>query len=175
VETTVIAHTAPGDESALWAAYGQPIYRYLLRLTGKRETAEDLLQETFLHALRDLRRGGPAPANQRAWLYRIATNRAIDLLRRRRRFTWLPFQPDRHGGTEGDTADSLAQQDLVLRALRTLPRETAALLLLKDGEGLTSQEIAAMTGDNYEAVRKRIARARETFRGEYQRLKGECE
>lgn len=160
-------------EGELWEAYSGRIYRYLLRLTGERETAEDLTQETFLQAIRDRRRLSEPPPNEAAWLFRIATNRATDHFRRRRRFTWLPFVAERHGGSTGDAAESLAEQELVLRALHRLPPETAAMLLLKDGEGFTSQEIAMMLGQNYEAVRKRLARARESFRIEYLRIKGE--
>ncbi|HYF77734.1 MAG TPA: RNA polymerase sigma factor [Symbiobacteriaceae bacterium] len=167
----LVARASGLDEDGLWEAHGQRIYRYLLRLTGERETAEDLTQETFLQAIRDLRRQVVPPVSESAWLFRIATNRATDLFRRRRRISWLPFLADRHGGSTGDTAERVAEQDLVLQALRRLPPDTAAMLLLKDGEGFTTPEIADMLGQNYEAVRKRLARARETFRTEYLRLK----
>ncbi|MDF2629207.1 MAG: polymerase sigma factor [Symbiobacteriaceae bacterium] len=161
------------DEDRLWEAYAGRVYRYLLRLTGERETAEDLTQETFLQAIRDLRRAPEPPSNEAAWLFRIATNRATDLFRRRRRIAWLPFFAERHGGIASDASEHMAEQDLVLRALRRLPPDTAAMLLLKDGEGFSTPEIAEMLGQNYEAVRKRLARARETFRVAYLRLKGE--
>lgn len=170
---TAGAHPAKINEASLWERHAARIYRYLLRLTGHRETAEDLTQETFAQAIRSLRRTGELPANEAAWLFRIATNRATDLFRRRRLIAWLPFVAERHGGVAGDAAEQLATQDLVLQALRKLQPETAALLLLKDAEGFTTQEIAAMLGQNYEAVRKRLARARESFRLEYLRLRGD--
>ncbi len=169
----ITARSEAIGEDDLWEAHGQRVFRYLLRLTGSCEVAEDLTQETFLQAIRDLRRMAVPPDNEVAWLFRIAMNRATDQFRRQRRFAWLPFQAERHGGAARDTAESVAENDLVLQALRKLPQETAAMLLLKDGEGFTSQEIAEMTGQNYEAVRKRLARARETFRVEYLRLRGE--
>lgn len=166
---------SPGalSEQSLWDAHRDRVYRYLYRLTGERETAEDLTQETFLQAIRDRRRLTEAPPNEIAWLFRIATNRATDHFRRRRRIAWLPFVAERHGGSTADAAERLAEQEDVLRALRRLTPESAAMLLLKDGEGFSSQEIAAMLGQSYEAVRKRLARARESFRLEYLRLKGE--
>lgn len=167
------AHRAQIDEASLWERQSTRIFRYLLRLTGNRETAEDLTQDTFVQAIKSLRQGVDAPTNEAAWLFRIATNRATDLFRRRRLISWLPFLAERHGGEAGDAAEQVATQDLVLQALRKLPPETASLLLLKDAEGFTSQEIAAMLGQNYEAVRKRLARARETFRVEYLRLRGD--
>lgn len=171
---TAGAHRSPIDEASLWERHAKRLYRYLLRLTGNRETAEDLTQETFMQAIASLRRGAPPPENEAAWLFRIATNRATDLFRRRKLIRWLPFLTDKHGGVAADQSEQLATQDLVLRALRTLPPETAALLLLKDAEGFTTPEIAAIVGQNYEALRKRLARARETFRIEYLRLRGEA-
>lgn len=166
---------AAASEAQLWTNHSARIYRYLYRLTGSAGTAEDLTQETFLQAIRDLRRLPGRPDNESAWLYRIATNRATDHFRRRQRFAWLPFLGDRIGGAAPDPAEAVAENDLVFRALARLPRETAAMLLLRDGEGFTMLEIAAMLGGNYEAVRKRLARARETFRAEYLRLKGACD
>lgn len=161
-------------EEALWIEQGQRVYRYLYRLIGDVETARDLTQETFLQAIRSLRAGrGATGENATGWLYRIATNRAIDYFRRRRLIRWLPFLAERDGGSAPDSTERLAEQDLVLRALRRLPPETAALLLLRDGESFGSREIAEMLGEKHEAVRKRIARGREAFRIEYLRLKGD--
>lgn len=167
------ARPAALGEDRLWDLYGDRVHRYLCRLTGEPETAQDLTQETFLQAIRDRRRLRELPPDELPWLFRIATNRAIDHFRRRRRISWLPFVPERHGGSTGDVAERVAVQDLVLQALRRLPPETTAMLLLKDGEGFTTPEIATMLGQNYEAVRKRLARARESFRVEYLRLRGE--
>ena len=63
------------------------IFAYVLRLTGSRADADDLYQETFLAAFR----GWPPPraGNERAWLYKIATNKAIDRVRRARRIVPL--------------------------------------------------------------------------------------
>ncbi|HYF96234.1 MAG TPA: RNA polymerase sigma factor [Symbiobacteriaceae bacterium] len=162
-------------EALLWTTYRTRIYRYLYRLTGNAASAEDLTQETFLQALRDLRRLPAPPDNLSAWLYRIATHRAIDDFRRRQRFAWLPLLGERVAGAAADPAEAVAEHDLIFRVLRRLPRETAAMLLLRDAEGFTMTEIATMTGGNYEAVRKRLARAREMVRSEYLRLKGESE
>ncbi|MEW6523670.1 MAG: sigma-70 family RNA polymerase sigma factor [Bacillota bacterium] len=159
------------DEAALWHAHGSEIYRYLLRLTGRKETAEDLTQETFLRAIRQLRSMKEPPENPRAWLYRIATNQAVDLCRRNRLVSWVPFS-HRHIGVGEDPTRSLGEQDRVLQALRKLPPQSAAMLLLKDADGFSTREIAAMLGQNYEAARKRLARAREALRQEYLRMKG---
>lgn len=165
---------APAQVTSMWQAYEERVFYYLLRLTGQRETAEDLTQETFIRALQALRRDPDRidEASRKAWLFRVATNLARDYFRRRRLIRWIPFLPDQHGGVTDDAAEDLAEQDLVGRALRKLPQETAATLLLKDAEGFTAWEIAEMLDEPYEAVRKRLARARERFRVEYLRQKG---
>lgn len=173
LEVAALTRPAAPDEAALWQAYGQRVYRYLYCLTGQRETAEDLTQETFLLAMRSLRRSGRVIEQEAAWIFRIATNLARDLYRRRRLIAWIPFLPDVHGGSAADPSDVVAEQDVVLQALTALPPDVAAMLLLKDGEGFSTREVAAMTGGDYQAVRKRLARARLRFRKEYQRLQGE--
>lgn len=160
----------------MWQRYSQRIYRYLFRLTGDQQTAEDLTQETFFQAIRDLRRRPAPPENECGWLFRIATNRAGDHFRRSRRFAWLPFLHGRDcASPPDDPVAQLAEHDLVARTLAGLPHDTASLLLLKDGEGFTTHEVALVAGKSYEAVRKQLARGREAFRAEYLRLKGESD
>jgi RNA polymerase sigma-70 factor (ECF subfamily) len=169
------ALAAEARESSLCQTYEQRLFAYLLRLTGHRETAEDLTQETVIRAIRDLRRhpDNAESPQLKAWLFRIATNLATDHFRRQRRIAWLPFLPGRHGGAGSDSSDTLAERDLVTQALQRLSPETATILLLKDAEGFSALEIASMVGLTYEAVKKRLARAREQFRIEYLRLGGE--
>lgn len=171
------ALAAEALESSLCQTHEQRLFAYLLRLTGHRETAQDLTQETFIRAIRDLRRhpDNAESPQLKAWLFRIATNLATDHFRRQRRIAWLPFLPGRHGGagSGSDSSDTLAERDLVTQALQRLSPETATILLLKDAEGFSAQEIASMVGLTYEAVKKRLARAREQFRIEYLRLGGE--
>ncbi|MDF2628756.1 MAG: polymerase sigma factor, partial [Symbiobacteriaceae bacterium] len=158
----------------LWQQYAQRLFYYLYRLTGNKETAEDLTQETYVRALQYERRraGRVDPATAKAWLFEIATNLAADHFRRSRLVRWLPFFGEQHGGVASDVSELLAEQELVTLALRRLPPETASLLLLRDAEAFSVPELAAMFGMNYEAVRKRLARGRDTFREEYLRLKG---
>lgn len=158
----------------LWEAHRDRVYRYLLRLTGEPETAEDLTQETFLQAIRELRRSAGPAEYAVPWLMRVATNRAMDLFRRRRRIKWLPFRPEVHDGRVEDTAGGVAERDLVEMALRRLPPDAASILLLRDAEGFSAAELATMLELDPAAVRKRISRAREAFRTEYARLKGDA-
>lgn len=152
---------------SLWHRYSKEVCKYLLRLVGDRETAEDLTQETFMQVSKHLRRATFSPDNAKAWVFRIATNQAMDHFRRRRLVKWVPFVPERHGGTVEDVGELVARNEKIQLALSKLTSESAAILLLRDGHGFTTLEIAAMIGQNNDAVCRRLARSREIFRVEY--------
>ena len=69
----------------LYRAYAAPLLAYLVTQVRRREDAEDLLGEVFLSAMRDVSRFDGNIGGFRAWLYRIASNRAVDLARRNAR------------------------------------------------------------------------------------------
>src|SRR5207248_2848087 len=80
-----LARAQAGDRSAmteLYRAYAGPLLAYLSTQVRRREDAEDLLGEVFMSAMRDLGRFEGNLSGFRAWLYRIASNRAVDLARR---------------------------------------------------------------------------------------------
>ena len=140
-----------------------PLYRYLVRLLGQCELAEDLLQDTFVRALGSLDPGNP-PSNPSAWLYRIATNLAIDSLRRQRRWHWIPFVE--HTNTTSFEG-SVIEAQAVRSCLTQLRPHEAELLLLHEYVGLSSFEIAALTGEKASTIRVRLARIYARFRDLY--------
>ena len=107
----------------------------------------------------------------KSWLYRIATNNAIQVLRRRKLISWLPLAEETTIPRETDNIeDSSAQRELVRSALNKLPGKYRAVLLLHDDQGFKCQEIGEMLNISLEAAKKRLARAREMFRDAYERL-----
>src|SRR2546430_3083385 len=94
------------------------IFAYVLRLTGSRADADDLYQETFLAAFRAW--PPPRAGNERAWLYKIATNKAIDQVRRARRVVPLEdlrlAAPERDGVTLSDLATAVRARPAGQRA-----------------------------------------------------------
>lgn len=148
------------DLVAIWfEEYHTRLFHYLLRLLGDTESAADALQDTFLRALIALDKQEP-PSNPSAWLYRIATNTAYSSLRRRNRFRWLPFHDsEQTSDFEGD----LAQSQIVQRCLAKLRPADAEVLLLHEHVGLTSYEIAALTGEKATTIRVRLSRACKRF------------
>lgn len=152
----------------LFEYHSDAIFTYLLRLTRDREAAEELTQEAFLRAFaaRDRLEG---VTNQRAWLYRIATNLAFNHLRRRRRFVWLPWGDvdDAHRPAP-DVAEQSGQADAIERALAALPLDARAVLLLCCYHDLKMTEAAGALGISEGALKMRLRRARELFRRVYQ-------
>jgi RNA polymerase sigma-70 factor (ECF subfamily) len=163
--------SAPAGREAtfeqLFHNYQQSIYVYLCRLVGDQKQAEDLTQDTFVKAYRALPRL-PADANVKAWLYRIATNTALDWLRRRRLVSWLPlFERDNHPAVCTAFADTSLESVAVQQALGRLPVRYRAPLVLYACQGLSTQEIADILELSRSAVKTRLFRAREKFRRLY--------
>ena len=156
----------------LFQEYHHSIYAYLCRLVGDPKQAEDLTQDAFVKAYRALGRL-PAEANARAWLYRIATNTALDWLRRRRLISWLPlFDRDRpdsthHPATQTSFAGTSLESVAVQQALVHLPARYRVPLVLYACQGLSTQEIADVLHISRGAVKTRLYRAREKFRRQY--------
>jgi RNA polymerase sigma-70 factor, ECF subfamily len=148
----------------LFEQYHRAIFAYLYRLVNNAETASDLTQETFLQILRH-RQKLAAVENQRAWIYRIATNLAYSHLRRRHRFRWLPWQSNQLRQQSGpDLADQIAQRLQTARALAAVPPKYRAPLLLKNQFDFSVKEIAAILKLTEANVKVRLHRARQMFR-----------
>lgn len=131
------------------------IFAYALRLTGRREDADDLYQETFLAAFR----AWPPPRrdHERAWLYKIATNKAIDRERRRPTVSVDDLRlaaPDRDGVTLLDLAG----------AIEALPAGQRAAFVMRTVEGRPYREVALALECSEEAARTRVSEATKKVR-----------
>lgn len=162
------------DSSTVAVRYRASIYRYILRLVGDAERADDLTQETFLRVHRRLGELKD-PGALEAWLYRIATNLCYDRFRQREhRSPPLPLVS--LGGSEGAVPadevalhpDQLLEQsdmsDCVLRFLSDLPDPQREVLLLHDLQGFSGPEIADRLGLSIHNVKIRLHRARVRLR-----------
>ena len=154
---------------ALYTAYKSRIYTFLLRFLADPELADDVTQDAFTKAftaLPKLERG----TKVLPWLYKVASNSAIDHVRRRKRFTWVRMRAIQYTPLEPRAADEsggVGEREHVQAVLRTLPPENAVALLLHALEGYSYKEIAEIQGASLTAVRSRIARARSAFKEGY--------
>ena len=120
----------PGDDGArlgaLYDAHAGPVWRYVVRLTGDRAGADDVVQETLLRAWRHPDILAQDPATMRSWMMTVARNLVIDEARsaRRRHEDVVPDVPERIGG---DDTDALFEALLIEEALAVLSPEHRAV------------------------------------------------
>lgn len=145
------------------------LYRHALRIVGTTSDAEDIVQDALFSAWRSI--ASFQGTSFRAWLFRIATNRALDQLRSRKRRPELPLDPpddDEVTWAEpvapGPDLTQLAGDREALAAveaaLEALPAEQRTALLLRDVEGFAYEEIAVITTVEIGTVKSRIHRGR---------------
>jgi RNA polymerase sigma-70 factor, ECF subfamily len=135
------------------------------RLLGSREDARDASQEVYLRVFRHLGRFRPGH-DFHAWLYRITVNVCRDAARRRSRAPRAGVEvvdPGRPAEAEEDLLGAERWNRLLL-ALASLPPRERAALVLRDLEGLTSEQVARLLGTRAATVRGRIASARMKIR-----------
>jgi len=165
----LVARLQQGDEAAfreIYAAYRARLFSFLLRLSGRRDLAEDLCQEVWLRMVAGppiLPPGMPLGP----WLYRVARNTYISYLRSREQdatrtaeMTAIQFQPSLQPGPWEETAEKDTQEHL-RTALAHLPLAYRECLLLVAGVGLTPQQAAEVLALQAATFRKRLSRARE--------------
>jgi RNA polymerase sigma-70 factor (ECF subfamily) len=148
------------------------IFVQIYRIVRNVEDAQDLTQEAFIKALQHQEQ---LKDEQKAahWLSRIATNTAIDFLRRNGRTSFCEIDYTVESGAENPEQLALRgeQRDYLEDGLRLLsPRERAALLL-RDVEGLPAEEVASRLDCSKATVRSHIANARTKFRRYVERRK----
>ena len=125
-------------------------------MVADRALAEDLLQDSFHDALRS-RAQLPGVQNPEAWLFGIARNRALQALRKQRRFGGALRRLGSRLPAEREDEEIIVVRDLLARHLSA---EDRALVLLRYLHDFDSNELAEMTGLTAEAIRQRLARAR---------------
>jgi RNA polymerase sigma-70 factor, ECF subfamily len=155
---------APAQDVAsieeLFQAHQGALGRFLAQMVGDRSLADELLQETFLTAVRERQRLDSV-VRPEAWLFAIARNRALHALRSRARagraLTRL-LRERTH--SEADPAEAVAVRDFLRRHLTPDER---ALLVLRYVHGFQSGELAEMVGRTPEAIRQELSRTRRTL------------
>lgn len=144
--------------------HGPSVYRFTLRHTGNRGIAEDLAQETYVRAWR-ARSSYRGEASERAWLLAIAGNVVRDHARMRmRRAVESTHETPEVAAPGSDPAEHVEQAYALQRlqaALRALPEHHREMFLLRERDGLTYKEIAAVLAVPIGSVMSGLSRARE--------------
>lgn len=169
-DSALMLRYGAGDVQAfeiLYRRHNDAIYRYLLRLSGHRDCADDIFQEVWGKIIKARKSYRPT-AKFTTFLYRVAHNCFIDYVRRNKRHsanTELEPELYSHPGEtpEAETERSLARERLEI-ALTTLPEEQRDAFLLHEEGGLSVDQIAAVTGCNRETAKSRLRYATNKLR-----------
>jgi RNA polymerase sigma factor (sigma-70 family) len=150
-----------GNETAFEVAFerhGAGVLGFCRHMLGSPEEAEDAVQHTFAAAFRDLQRHGERPLALKPWLYAIARNRCVSMLRSRREQATDPPEPVTVGLAE--QVERRGELRELLRDIRELPEHQRAALLLSEASGLSHSEIANVLGCEGPKVKALVFRAR---------------
>lgn len=176
---------APPDDETLINLYERmhnPIYTYVYRLLGSREDADDITQEVFIKVIAHWDKLSEREQLS-SWLYRIATNLSVDILRRRKRAPWWSSgvfslkKEHQQKDQEPDISTLLsspggipevAERDLIRMTLDRLPLDYAVVLVLHAAQGIPYQQIADILSVSPQAAATRISRAKKLFIKHYQ-------
>ena len=164
--------------------YYDVIYRLGLKMLNNPQDAEDILQETFIKAYKHLE-GFDGRSSLSTWLYRIATNEALMLLRRRKHIEVSIDEPYQTYGQDPEPIDivdfcCLPEGELLStearvhldQAVEQLPPKMRVVFVLRDIEGLSTRETAEVLDLSETAVKTRLSRARLRLRQSLSRYFG---
>ena len=168
-ETELVTRAQNGDRNAfseLVRTHAQGVLNVIYRMCGDMQVAEDAAQETFIQAWLRLSSYRPR-TSLRNWLYRIAVNTAIDMLRKDKRI--LPDAVEDLSLTDsGPSPEVLAtsseRMEMVQKAVLALPDASRAVLVLREYEGFSYQEIADALDIPVGTVMSRLNYARKLLR-----------
>ena len=168
-----LAGNVPAFEK-LVSLYGKKIYNYCYRMTGNKEDAEDISQDVFVKSYRSLN-GFKRNSQFSTWIYRIAYNACIDHHRKKKVVTVSITRSDEDNGKQDNeiVSESLSLEEEVLMnerknavhsAIAKLRPEYRTVILLRDIDGLSYDEIAGVLNIPLGTVKSYISRAREELR-----------
>jgi len=156
-----------GDEVAiaeLVRTYAERIYRFVYhQVGGREEDAEDIVQETFLAAIKAMHRF-KGSARVSTWLYSIAAHKVADYYRRQKCRKEKPLPPVEIDPSDLDSPEVLLEKaelrEKIWTALERLPDRYRTVLVLRYIEGLTINEIMEITGQTQKSVESTLMRAK---------------
>jgi RNA polymerase sigma factor (sigma-70 family) len=155
-----------GDErafAAIFRRYHQSLYRFCLAIVGNPEDAQEALQNTMIKVLRALP-GEERSIELKPWLYRIAHNESIDLLRRRKESRELDVEQVAPGYGLAEDAEARERLRALIADLKELPERQRQVLVMRELSGLGYGEIATALGTSGEVARQTLYEARQSLR-----------
>jgi RNA polymerase sigma factor (sigma-70 family) len=155
-----------GDErafAAIFRRYHQSLYRFCLAIVGNPEDAQDALQNTMMKVLRALP-GEDRKIELKPWLYRIAHNESIDLLRRRRETRQLDVEQIAPGYGLAEDAATRERLRRLIADMKELPERQREVLVMRELAGLDFEEIGTALETSGAVARQTLYEARQSLR-----------
>jgi RNA polymerase sigma-70 factor (ECF subfamily) len=180
-EAPLVAELQAGSEEAfgyLMAVYRNPVYNMVYHIMGDESDAADVLQNVFVKIIRGIKQFREG-SSLKTWIYRIAVHEALNYRRswfRRKRREVFSLDDDQHGQTAVETRNTSSpgspfelveqheRQELVHRALRSLAEPYRTVVVLREVENLSYEEIGEVLGVAGGTVKSRLKRGRELLR-----------
>ncbi len=167
---SLIARAQQGDLTAfdqIMALHQQRVVGIAWRMLGNQDDALDAAQDTFLRVYKFIGKFDPTQ-DFSGWLYRIAVNVCHDLARKRGRGNPVSLDAEIEAGRfvepsphNTESSAMFAQEGrIIARALKTLSEKERAAIVLRDMEGLTTEEVAKFLGSTPTTVRSQVSSAR---------------
>lgn len=144
---------------ALVRRHQTTVYRVAIRMLRSESDAQDAAQEAFVQAWRALARFR-SDSSFATWLYRIVTNRCLNMIQQRRSEQPLPDRLIALAGDPASQAETSQRLEALVKAIHDLPGEQRAAIVLREFQGLPYEEIAEVLGISASAVKGRIHRGR---------------
>jgi len=179
-DETLVARAQGGDASAfdvLVERYKQRVYATVYHMTGNHEDANDLVQDAFIKAYRNLH-SFKGQSSFYTWIYRIAVNRTINFLKRRKDRGHLSLNDmDANVETDPDYVELMSHitprrevglnelQEKLNEAIQKLSEEHRAVVIMHDVQGMTHADIAKVMHCSEGTVRSRLFYARQQLQG----------
>ena len=158
------SQTAWDRFEALYRSSRDDVYAYVATLLCDPAAAEDVTALTFERAFRRRRTFDRRRGDERAWIFGIARNAALDELRRRKRLTALVTDPEDASAVADDGADVALRRTAVRQALAKLPAREREVIALKFHAGMHNAELARVLGVSESAAGTLIYRTMEKLR-----------
>ncbi len=170
-DVALVRRAQAGDGEAFTQLFHQlhrPVLNYIYRTVGDRQAAEDITQDAFIRAHERVDQLGP-PWDFKSWVFRIASNLAIDYLRQGKRFVDVeePLQMSGPPTTQRPSERQVQRgeaREAVEATLVLMPTKYRQALVLREINGLAYGEVATALECNYDNARQLVHRARLNFR-----------
>jgi RNA polymerase sigma-70 factor, ECF subfamily len=163
-ESELVLRLCQGDEKAfeeLYNSHKRQVWLYCLKIVGDKDLASDIFQETFIRVHEKIA-GFRGTGSLSGWIFRIARNLCYDSLRRTRKHHSVEEVEDLASPT--NSYETVDHREELRKALDALKPEQREIIILREIQGFSYQDIAGLTGVSLASVKVRLFRAREKLR-----------